>query len=435
MEPAAQASFPETELHPPSRYLARMFALLMSATIFEGYDITIFHLCMPYIGNSFGLTDSAMGLIATLVRFGGLLSFGVVASADLYGRRPILSTTVIFYTLFTFATAMSRGMVTFTIFQSAAQLFLAAEFGVAVTMVSEEFPDRSRGRAIAALHTVAFLGVASAAALYPFVAPSSWGWRGMYMLGIIPLILTAFLRRGLRETMRFQAMEAARKLKGLARENLLPKLRSSAAEFAGPYRGRLILIAILWNSIGLIGGPTITFFSTVAIRDHHWSTADVSIALIAAYLMGSVGSMLTGFLMDRIGRRVTTAFFYLAAGASMAVMFGSGWRNSLWFGIVATQFAYQAARTATSALSAELFPTEIRASGYSLTVQVIGQLGWALSPWAVGILSGPMGGLGAAASLFALGPVVGTIAILGWVPETRGKTLEEISPPAPEEEV
>ena len=427
MESSQPATVPTHIQFQPRRYLQLMFALLMSATIFEGYDITIFHLCTPHIMKTFAMSDREIGFVATLVRFGGILSFGIVCSADLYGRRPILSITVVFYTLFTLATALSRGVVTFTVFQSAAQLFLAAEFGVAVTMVSEEFPDETRGRAIAALHTVAFLGVAAAAALYPLVAPSSWGWRGMYLLGIVPLLLTAFLRRGLRETMRFQAMEAARKMAGAAREKLMPKLRSSAAEFAGPYRNRLILIAILWNSIGLVGGPTITFFSLLAIRDHHWTAAQVGLALIVAYLMGSVGSLLSGYAMDRIGRRVTTAVFYLASAISMAIMFGSGWHGSVRFGIVATQFAYQAARTATSALSAELFPTEIRASGYSLTVQVVGQLGWTLSPLLVGMLSVPLGGIGNAASVFALGPIVGAIA-LGYVPETRGKTLEEISP-------
>jgi putative MFS transporter len=429
MESSQPATVPtHIQFHPPRRYLQLMFALLMSATIFEGYDITIFHLCTPHIMETFAMSDREIGFVATLVRFGGILSFGIVASADLYGRRPILSITVVFYTLFTLATALSRGVVTFTIFQSAAQLFLAAEFGVAVTMVSEEFPDETRGRAIAALHTVAFLGVAAAATLYPLVAPSGWGWRGMYLLGIVPLLLTAFLRRGLRETMRFQALEAARKMAGAARERLLPKLRSSLVEFAGPYRNRFILIAILWNSIGLVGGPTITFFSLLAIRDHHWTAAQVGLALILAYLMGSVGSLLSGYAMDRIGRRITTAVFYLASAISMAIMFGSGWHGSVRFGIVATQFAYQAARTATSALSAELFPTEIRASGYSLTVQVVGQLGWTLSPLLVGLLSVPLGGIGNAASLFALGPIVGVIA-LGYVPETRGKTLEEISPP------
>ena len=406
-----------------------MFALLMSATIFEGYDITIFHLCTPYIMATFHMSDAVIGSVATIVRFGGILSFGMVASADLYGRRPVLSITVLFYTLFTLATAMSRGMISFTIFQSASQMFLAAEFGVAITMVSEEFPDEQRARAIAVLHTVAFLGVTAAAALYPFMAPSRWGWRGMYMLGIIPLLLTAFLRRGLRETMRFQALEAARKAAGIARENLLPKLRASVAEFAGPYRGRLILIAILWNSIGFVGGPTITYFSLLAIRDHHWTAGHVSIALIIAYLFGSLGSLMCGYAMDRIGRRATTAFFYLGAAVSMAIMFGSGWHGSLRYGIVATQFAYQAARTATSALSAELFPTEIRASGYSITVQVFGQMAWTLSPLIVGFLSHRMGGIGPAASMFALGPIIGVVGIIGFVPETKGMTLEEISPP------
>ena len=72
--------------------------------------------------------------------------------------------------------------------------------------------------------------------------------------------------------------------------------------------------------------------------------------------------------------------------------------------------------------------TGARATGYCLTVQVLGQLGWMLSPLAVGALSAPLGGLGKAASLFAVGPLIGIVLILTMVPETRGKTLEELSP-------
>ncbi len=416
-------------LHPPRAYLPILFGLLMSATIFEGYDITIFHLCTPDIMRSFGMSYSTIGLVATIVRLGGLFSFLLVASADLHGRKPIVTLTVFFYAIFTLMTAMSRGMITFTIFQTIAQLFLAAEFGVAVTMISEEFPDDKRGRAIAALHTVAFLGVASAGALYGFVAPSPWGWRGMYFLGIAPLLLTIFLGRGLRETMRFRALTAARTIAGLARGRLWPTLRESVREIAGPYRARLIMVAILWNSIGLVGGPTITFFSLYARHVHHWSAAQVGVVIIAAYLMGSAGSLLAGWAIDRIGRRLTTSFTYICAALAMAAMFQSVSFRALMIGMIATMFSYQAARTATSALSAELFPTEIRACGYSLTVQVLGQFGWALSPLVVGLLARPLGGLGNAAAIFAAGPLVGVIVVMGWIPETRGLTLEEISPP------
>ena len=55
--------------------------MLMSATIFEGYDITIFHLATPEISRTFHLDDPAIGLMATIVRFGGMLSFFVVILA------------------------------------------------------------------------------------------------------------------------------------------------------------------------------------------------------------------------------------------------------------------------------------------------------------------------------------------------------------------
>jgi putative MFS transporter len=329
-------------------------------------------------------------------------------------------------------TALSTGVKSFTIFQSTSQIFLAAEFGVAVTMISEEFPDATRGRAIAALHMVAFLGVTAAALTYAIMAESRWGWRGMYLLGIAPLVMVAFLRRGLRETARFNALERARAAAGLPRPEFWTSIRNSLTPFAGPYRSRLLVMAGLWNSIGLIGGPTVTYFSLYARRDHHWKSHQVAAAIILAYAMGTVGSLLSGFLMDRLGRKFTTSFFYLMAAAAMYVLFTSDSYGAILAGEVVTMFAYQAARTATSALSTELFPTSIRATGYGLCVQVIGQICWMLSPVVIGLLSGRLGGLGNAASLFAAGPILGVVIVLWFVPETRGKTLEELSPSAGE---
>ncbi|HUO06678.1 MAG TPA: MFS transporter [Candidatus Binataceae bacterium] len=412
----------------PRRYLVVLFAMLMPATVFEGYDITIFHLCTPDIAHTFSMGDLAIGAMATIVRVGGVLSFFIVILADRYGRKPIISAAVLCYTLFTLFTALSPGMTAFTLFQSSAQLFLAAEFGVAVTMITEEFPDDWRGRAIAALHMVAFLGVTAAGMIYGYMAETRWGWRGMYLLGIAPLVLIVFIQRRMRETARFTAIEKARRAAGEPRPAIVTAIRSSIAPLWGPYRGRLLLVAALANSIGLIGGPTITFFSLYARRDHHWTSGQVGAAIIVAYLMGAAGSMVSGFMMDRIGRKITTGTFYLLAAGAMYMMFRSSTFSAILAGEVVTMFAYQAARTATSTIAAELFPTEIRATGYCMCVQVLGQLCWTLSPAAIGLLSGPMGGLGNAASIFAAGPLVGFVLVMLLIPETKGKSLEEISP-------
>jgi len=434
MMDAAHLSFPPadgkitTPMAPDRRYLWSLLAMLMSATIFEGYDITIFHLCTPDIAHTFDLGDRAIGAIATAVRFGGILSFFLVTLADRIGRKPVIANTVLCYGFFTLMTALSSGMLSFTLFQSASQVFLAAEFGIAITIICEEFPDELRGRAISILHMVAFLGVAAAGLLYGYVAESNWGWRGMYFLGIAPLLAVAWLRRGMRETVRFDAVQVRRRETGEVRAGFFTPLLRCFQSGEESYRGRLLLIASLCNCIGLVGGPTISFFSLYAKRDHHWKSSQIGTAIVIAYLMGTLGTLLCGYLLDRIGRRFTTALFFLGSAIAMFELFRTESHGAMLLALMATMFAYQGARTANSALSSELFPTDARATGYCLTVQVLGQLGWMLSPLAVGALSAPLGGLGNAASLFAAGPLVGIVLILALVPETRGKTLEELSP-------
>jgi len=404
--------------------------MLLPATIFEGYDITIFHLCTPDITRAFHLSDAVVGVIAATVRAGGILSFFVVMLADRFGRKPLMTVTVLCYALLTLMTALSHGALSFTLFQSAAQIFLAAEFGIAVTMISEEFPDTQRGRAVSILLMAAFLGVAAAGLLYGRMAESRLGWRGMYLVGIAPLMLIAWLRRRMRETARFAAIVAERAAEGLKPPAIFAPLRQCFEPLRGPWAGRMILIAVLCNCVGLVGGPVISFFSLYARRDHGWAAAQVGTAFVSAYLAGCCGTMLSGYLLDRLGRRATTAGFFLAAGVAAVVLFQSSSNGMIFLALLLTMFAYQAARTATCALGAELFPTETRATGFSLTVQVVGQLGWTLAPLGVGVLSAPMRGLGNAAAIFAVGPVVGAIIAILLVPETRGQTLEELSAPA-----
>jgi MFS transporter, putative metabolite:H+ symporter len=416
---SSAAGFPRQ----PSSYLWQLLGLLIPATIFEGYDITIFHLCTPDIAATFHLGNQAIGVIASIVRFGTVLSFLVISCSDRVGRKPVISVTVLGYGLFTLFTGLSRGLLSFTLFQSCSQVFLASEFGMAIIIISEEFPDELRGRAIAGFHMAAFVGVAVAGSLYGYVAESAWGWRGMYLLGIAPLLLVAFLRQYVRETARYLAHRASLTKHQDWRESV----RAHIKLFRGPYRGRLTLVALLANSVGFVGGPTITYFSLFAKRDHHWTSGQVGSAVIVAYLMATVGTIMCGYLLDLVGRRVTTTLFYLGAGISMVVLFQSSGHHTILLSFMATMFAYQGARTATSALSAELFPTEIRAAGYSTTIQTLGQLAWFISPVFVGTMSLVVGGLGNAASLCAIGPLLGALLIMLYAPETRGKTLEEMA--------
>jgi len=409
------------------RYLFTLLGLLMSVTIFEGYDVTIFHLCTPDIAKTFHLDDRAVGTMASFVRLGGMVAFFVVMISDRFGRKPVISATVLFYTLFTFFTAISRGLLSFTIFQSCAQIFLSAEFGVAIIMISEEFPDSSRGRGVAMLHMVGLLGVVAGGGLYGKVADSSFGWRGMYFIGILPLLLVALLRRRVRETRRFDAMRAARTPAQIAE---LKKIGASFAQafapFRGPYRGRLLLVALLWNCVGLVGTPAVTFFSLYAKRDHHWTSAQVGGAVVLAYLFGTLGHLVAGWMLDRVGRKITLSLTYLIGAVAIFALFQTGSHGAMLTSMVVTVVAFQGARTATATYSAELFPTEIRATSYSMTVQLLGSLTALLTPITIGVLSRSMGGLGNAVAAVSIGPVIGAAIMMLFAPETRGLKLEEL---------
>jgi MFS transporter, putative metabolite:H+ symporter len=411
-----------------TRYLVTLFIALMSATVFDGYDTAIFHLCTPDIAKTFHMSDPAIGAMATTVRFGGMLSLVVVFFADCYGRKPVISITVLAYALFTLFTALSSGVISFTVFQTCAQIFLVAEFGVAITMIAEEFPDETRGRAVSALHIVSLIGVTVAGLLYGHFVETSWGWRGLYFVGLVPLLLIAYLRRRVKETVRFNAVQAERRRITKDYSDMHLAARELYSAFTGKYCWRVVVVALLWNSIGMIGGPMISFFSLYARRDHHWTSKEVGFAIIIAYLMGAAGGLISGQLMDRFGRRITASIFYLGSAAAMVALFTVHGFEAMFSAEIATMFFYQASRAATSAISTELFPTEIRATGYSLCVQAFGQIGWALSPIIIGVSAEVMGGLGHAAALFAIGPVLGVVLIVLAVPETLGKTLEELSP-------
>ena len=407
-------------------YLWLLVGLLMSVTIFEGYDVTIFHLCTPDIARTFHLDDKAVGTMASLVRAGGMAAFFLVMYSDRIGRKPILSATVLGYTLFTLLTALSQGLATFTLFQSCAQLFLSAEFGVAIIMISEEFPSNSRGKGVALLNAIGLVGVVAGGLLYGKVVDSHWGWRGMYFIGIVPLLLVAFLRRNLRETLRFEALRAERERAGMQIEGIISTLRHAVKPLFGPYRGRILLVAMLWNCVGVVGAPAVTFFTLYAKRDHHWTSKEVGAAVVLAYVIGAVGHLLAGWLLDRVGRKLITGVSYIIGAVSIVALFKTNSHDAMLTSMVITVFAFQGARTATATYSSELFPTEIRATSFSLVVQLLGQIASLLTPFTVGVLSKSLGGLGNAVAVVAVGPVIGALLVWMFAPETRGRTLEEI---------
>ena len=90
-----------------------------------------------------------------------------------------------------------------------------------------------------------------------------------------------------------------------------------------------------------------------------------------------------------------------------------------------TVFCFGAANTATHIYATELFPTEIRATGYAWTTNLIGRVTEVVTPTLIGILILWLG-ISWSMAVVSIGPILGALLVLRYAPETAGLTLEQI---------
>jgi len=125
-------------------YQKRLFVFLSVATFFEGYDFTALSQILPNFRTEMVLTEGQGGLIVTTISAGTIVSYLLVRLADKWGRRRVLTITILGYALFTFLTGLSPNAYYFTMFQFLGRVFLIAEW--ALSMVIAATTPRSRAR-------------------------------------------------------------------------------------------------------------------------------------------------------------------------------------------------------------------------------------------------------------------------------------------------
>jgi len=452
------APAPTSVLEPerPGAYHAGLFVLLSTATLFDGFDAAMMTFAAPDVRRTLGISLGGWSAIYGLTRLGMIVSFFFLLQADRFGRRAMMMLTVVGFTLATGATALAANDVEFALAQFLARLFLTAEYALAIIMIGEEFPARWRGRAIAVLTSFATLGVVGMAKLQPFVllqdgAPGNalhdagavlvaWlqqlagrpvdgaSWRVLYLLGVAPLVLVFGLRLGMRETRRFEQARAA-----APPTTWRQHLANARIPWQPRYRRRTAIVAVLWNCVYLVVAPAVAFWMIYAREQLGMSPARAGDIVFWGYAVGVLGHLAGGVLIDRLGRKRTCALFYVLGAVAITFLFQTTTLFGQYFWHIGTVFCFLAAITATHVYASELFPTEIRATGYGWTTNLFGRVTEVAVPLLVGTFVATLG-ISWSVTVVAFGPILGALVVLRWAPETKGLTLEQIeatlAPPA-----
>ena len=398
----------------------QLFALLTICTLFEGFDTKLVSLVMPVIGRDFGAGDEAVSRAVSAASLGMPFAFFLLRLADRVGRRPVFLASVLGYAALTLATAFAPSLAAFTALQVVARLLMVTELSLAYLILSETLAPEARGRANGWLGAFASFGASIPALLLAPLEDAGVGWRGLFALGAIPLVLFPLYWRGIRETPVFARAEVA------PPASLRAELREMAALAAPGWRARLVGVTALWVTVSFWSGTALYFFVLFVFRERGWNAHDLQWLTLGTIPAGFAGYGLAGWLMDRIGRR-TAAIAYLVAGTLLtAVCFQSEERWVIAAGYWAL-IGLNGVWTVATTLTAELYPTALRGAALGLTQHLLGRIGLILGPLATGALAKQLGSTGDAVTWLALVNLACVPLVLALVPETRGTDLNAVA--------
>jgi MFS family permease len=410
-------------LPPISEEMLQLLGLVSLAYFFENYDLSMVMSALSYIAADFGITEAELGSYTGLMRLGALPAFLLLPLADRVGRRRVFLIGVAGVATTTFLTAFAATVVQYVALQMLLRMFVLASTTLAFVIVAEEFPAEHRGWGIGMVGAIGATGFGFGAILFGFVNHLPFGWRTLYLVGIVPLALLPTLRRGVPETRRFTRQREARRERATGSSN--------AAALLGPIAGLLRAYPTRVLAVTLAGGlyavgeiGVFQFCGYFVLTNHRWEPWQFSTMVVGAGAIGMLGNVVAGRAADLFGRRPLAAGVALTFPAAAYLFYhaSSGWLPALWAWLTVCSVS---CGVMIRALGTEVFPTSQRgtAGGWLTLVQTLGTAGGlGLVGFATGLGATLPSVLSGLALLCALGA-----SALFLLPETNRLELEAIA--------
>jgi MFS family permease len=366
------------------------------------------------------------GLLFALFLFGWGLAFLWGPVGDKFGRVRTLMLTIVWYSVFTFLSAIVTSVWQLAVLRLLAGIGIGGEWAMGGTFVAEEWPEERRRAGAGYMHTGYYVGIFLAAILN-FVIGGYFGkfaWRMMFAVGGLPALLLAWVRHGVREPERWkQKVEVVRSWRiwqpfgvlfsnALRRRTILNSLYMLAS-ICGLWAGTVYVpaaVTTLAEAAGKIGPAA----AQLASR----ATMLVSFATV-------LGCLAMPWLAEKLGRRGALGFYFALMLAFIALTFGKVFYlgSALpWFFACLFFLGFGGANFSVYTLwLPEQYPTECRASAFAFSTSFARFVGAGIT-FLVGTGVQHYGSLGIPVALTSIAFAVGLL-LVPFGAETRGECL------------
>jgi MFS family permease len=396
------------------------FALVMAvgAALRQLLDPSQYAQIPVYAGTVIALTLLGWGI-------GGLVG-GVLT--DYLGRKRTMMLAIIAYSVMTGLSAFAWNWMSFAVLRFMVGLAIGSEWVTGASIVAELWPDRFRGRGVGLMQSGLGIGFFLGSFAWLFIGPlGPDSWRYMFLLGVLPALLTLWIRRSIPESARWERVNGKRSGASLGKQEEALTRFTVADLFVEPETRRRIILALIMSfattlafwGIGAWIPPYMAVVGAKAgLNGQEWA----SYGGMALNGMAVLGYVAFGFLADAWGRKRVTFFYVLAAFLSVPLLFY--WAQDpivmlvcagLCGAFVSGQYTWMAAWLP------ELFPTRMRATAAGFVFNTPRLVAW-LGPLLSGWVTTHAGGLSQAAMGIAMFYLVSLVAAL-FLPETKDKPL------------
>jgi MFS family permease len=390
----------------------------------DALDVQMLSLAIPALIAAFALSKTQAGLIGSVTLFAGAFGGWIGgALADRYGRVKALQITILWFAVATFACAFAQSYTQLLVLKTIQGLGFGGEWAAGAVLMAEIIRPQHRGKALGAIQSAWAVGWGAAVLLATAVfyyLPQDLAWRMLFAAGLLPALLTVYVRRAVPEPLRSEA-------KGGHASSVLETL-------VGVFRPDVLRSTIIGGlfGIGAHGGyaALTTFLPTFLRQERGLSVLGSGTYLAVIIVAFFCGCVVSGVLSDRIGRRANVFCFAAACIATVLIYIFAPLTNGQML-ILGFPLGFFSAGIPASmaALFSELYPQGVRGTGVGFCYN-FGRVVSAGFPVMVGFLSeriglGPAIGIDAA---FAYSLVLIAVSML---PETRGKAFTHENAMAP----
>ena len=435
---------------PLSPWHLKLRLIMGIALFFDAFDALAIAYVLPVLIPMWKLAPAQIGLLIS-AGFAGMLVGAIFFGwlAERIGRIGGAIWTIGIFSVFSIVCAFSWSYESMLVFRFIQGLGLGGEVPIAAAYIGEIAKAGRRGRFFLLYQVIFAVGLAAVAVAATWVVPHL-GWQWMFYIGAVPAVIALILRSMLPESPRWLASrgrleEADRTMQRIEDEvartsgqalpalptNIPPVSRERArwAELFTPtYARRTFAVWVMWFCAYLvtygIAGWLPTVYRTVFKLPIQQSLQYTMVTPV----VGVIGALACAYFIDVTGRKWWLAVSFLLGSIPLFVLAWGGASSAYNVMMLSTAswFFITTISLALYLYSSEIYPTRVRALGTGTGTAWV-RLASIIGPFVVGMIL-PSGGLGGVFLMFAIAALVGGIVTALFAMETRGRTLEELSP-------